>query len=349
MLLKVSQLHAGYDQGDVLRCLDFSLDPGELACVLGPSGCGKTTLLRCLAGFEPISSGEIYLQGENLAGTPPEQRRLGMVFQDYALFPHLTNLENIQFGIRKWPPQERQERLDLLMELTGLSRLGDRYPHEISGGQQQRVALARALAPKPDLILMDEPFSNLDLSLRRTLGMELRQLLKEQGTSVIMVTHDQDEAFTIADKIGLLKQGQLQQWASPVEVYHQPATPWVAEFIGQVSWLSGQINSEGRATTLLGDLPISLAAQKADISSLKLAIRPEDLSLAKSDQGNGKILGHYFRGSHFLYQVSLSDGEILLAEGPSRTLLQPGEKVMVSPVAEGLRKGYRGFPAGAFD
>lgn len=329
MLLEIKDLSCRYDQDDVLKNLSLELPQGELACVLGPSGCGKTTLLRCLAGFEPLSSGEIYLAGQRLDKLDPEKRRLGMVFQDYALFPNLTIDENICFGIRKQSAAEQSKRLDTLLELTGLGQFRDRYPHELSGGQQQRVALARALAPKPDLILMDEPFSNLDLALRRSLGVELRDVLKDQGSSVLMVTHDQEEAFIISDRVGLLRDGMLQQWDHPERVYHDPINPWVAAFIGQVSWIAGHVTGETTAQTLLGRAIVK-AQEMAIGQRVRIAVRPEDLSIAESELGNGKVVDVQFRGNHCLYQVVMSDGETLLGRGSNRVILKRGTQVEVA-------------------
>ena len=222
LLLSLTDLSCGYADQPIVQQLNLHLNSGDIGCLLGPSGCGKTTTLRAIAGFEPILKGSITLAGEVISRPKftlaPEKRRIGMVFQDYALFPHLSVEKNIAFGIRKHPDAERitQE----LLELVKLGGLGKRYPHELSGGQQQRVALARALAPEPRLLLLDEPFSNLDGELRRRLSQEVRDILKHRGTSAILVTHDQEEAFAMSDSIGVFNKCRLEQWDSPFNLYH---------------------------------------------------------------------------------------------------------------------------------
>src|SRR5688572_8452812 len=227
-LLEVRYVSHGYDGRPVLDGLTFRLAPGAIGCLLGPSGCGKTTVLRCIAGFEPVRRGEIVLHGETMSRpgrtVPAERRRIGMVFQDYALFPHLTAERNIAFGLRNADAAERRARVAELLDIVGLHGVATRYPHELSGGQQQRVALARALAPRPELMLLDEPFSNLDVEMRERLAIEVRDILKQQKTTAILVTHDQHEAFNIADEIGLMAHGRIEQWDTPYRLYHEPAT-----------------------------------------------------------------------------------------------------------------------------
>jgi len=229
MILTVDNIHLSYGRLSVVRGLSFSLARGEIGCLLGASGCGKTTALRAIAGFERLLSGEIRINDQVVSSADdmvaPEKRSVGMVFQDQALFPHLRVIDNVSFGLRSLSRDERFSRVEGLLELTGLTGLGQRYPHELSGGQQQRVALARALAPEPAVLLLDEPFSNLDTGLRRGLGEEVRAILKERGTATLLVTHDQEEAFALADRIGLMQDGRMLQWDSPYELYHQPATP----------------------------------------------------------------------------------------------------------------------------
>src|ERR1700752_3810350 len=219
MLLEVENLRHAYGQQEVVRGLTFALARGVIGCLLGPSGCGKTTVLRCIAGFENVREGEIRLADHLVSGPgvmlPPEKRRIGMVFQDYALFPHLAVAGNIAFGLHGMPAEERAARGQELAQLVGLSTALDKYPHEISGGQQQRVALARALAPRPELLLLDEPFSNLDVDLRERLSLEVRDIIKASGATAVLVTHDQQEAFAMADEIGVLHEGRIQQWDTP--------------------------------------------------------------------------------------------------------------------------------------
>jgi len=227
MLLEVANLHHAYGPQTVVAGLSFALPRGAIGCLLGPSGCGKTTVLRCIAGFEAVQEGEIRLNGKVVSrpggALPPEKRRIGMVFQDYALFPHLRTADNIAFGLHGAAPGERAARLAELAELVGLADVLEKYPHEISGGQQQRVALARALAPRPELLLLDEPFSNLDVDLRERLSHEVRDIIRASGATAILVTHDQHEAFAMADEIGVLHAGRIQQWDVPYNLYHRPA------------------------------------------------------------------------------------------------------------------------------
>ncbi|OZI60936.1 ABC transporter ATP-binding protein [Bordetella genomosp. 11] len=237
--LELDHLALAYDtpRGPIRAVDDLSLTlpGGHIGCLLGPSGCGKTTVLRAIAGFEPPAGGRILLDGVVLSSTTrhvaPERRRVGMMFQDYALFPHLTVGRNVGFGLRRQPRAERERRVAEMLELVGLAQAVDRYPHELSGGQQQRVALARALAPSPDLLLLDEPFSNLDADARERLAFEVRDILKHTGHTAVLVTHDQAEAFAIADRIGVMTEGRVAQWDTPYNLRHHPATPFVADFI----------------------------------------------------------------------------------------------------------------------
>src|SRR5574343_414505 len=243
--LELNAVVQRYGATTIVDGVDFKLAAGQIACLLGPSGCGKTTLLRCIAGFEEIAGGEIRLHGQAVSTArqrvAPEQRRIGMVFQDYALFPHLTVDQNVAFGLRNLPQEEASLRVRQLLATVGLHGQGDKFPHELSGGQQQRVALARALAPRPELILLDEPFSNLDVGLRERLSVEVREILKREGSTAIMVTHDQNEAFAIADEIGLMHHGRIQQWDTPYNLYHRPANSFVADFVGQGVFLPGRV------------------------------------------------------------------------------------------------------------
>lgn len=237
--LKLDRITLTYDTANgsrpVVHDLSLNLEQGSIGCLLGASGCGKTTVLRAIAGFEPLRSGSITLDGQVLS-TPtylvaPEKRQVGMMFQDYALFPHLSVEQNIAFGLRRWDSQRRAERIDELLHLANLQTLRKRYPHELSGGQQQRVALARALAPEPGLLLLDEPFSNLDVDTRERLAFEVRDILKKTGHTAILVTHNQAEAFAIADRIGVMKDGRIAQWDTPYCLHHQPNSAFVADFI----------------------------------------------------------------------------------------------------------------------
>ncbi|CAM3672736.1 ABC transporter ATP-binding protein [Bordetella sputigena] len=237
--LELDRLSLAYDTPHgtrrVVDGLTLALPGGHIGCLLGSSGCGKTTVLRAIAGFEPPVDGRILLDGAELS-TPthcvaPERRRVGMMFQDYALFPHLNVRRNVAFGLRRMERARQERRVAEMLELVGLAQAGDSYPHELSGGQQQRVALARALAPSPDLLLLDEPFSNLDADARERLAFEVRDILKQTGHTAMLVTHDQAEAFAIADRIGVMSEGRVAQWDTPYNLRHHPATPFVADFI----------------------------------------------------------------------------------------------------------------------
>jgi iron(III) transport system ATP-binding protein len=257
--LQLAQLDVGYGQGSayqpVVQGLSLSLQRGQIGCLLGASGCGKTTVLRAISGFEPVRAGQIQVAGQMVAsaagGLPPEQRRVGLMFQDYALFPHLDVAGNVGFGLRGMARVARAERIAALLEQVGLGGQQARYPHELSGGQQQRVALARALAPSPEVLLLDEPFSNLDVDTRQRLAAELRQVLKAAGTTVLMVTHDQAEAFAMADRIGVMEAGRLLQWDPADVLYHHPASAYVAGFIGRGALVPAAVLGLGAGRVLL--------------------------------------------------------------------------------------------------
>src|SRR5690554_4069505 len=243
-LLEASNLTCGYGGADIVKNVSFALRHGDIGCLLGPSGCGKSTILRALAGFLPLTDGKISLQSQHISlpgrTLAPEKRRIGMVFQDYALFPHLSIADNVGFGLHEMNRIEKRAKVMELLNLVHLQDLADSYPHELSGGQQQRVALARALAPEPTLILLDEPFSNLDTDLRRRLSLDVREILKTLGISAILVTHDQQEAFAMCDQIAVLQSGQIQQWDVPYNLYHEPSNRFVASFVGQGGFIPGK-------------------------------------------------------------------------------------------------------------
>ncbi len=234
-MLEVDNISIGYTspQGTVqaVKAVCFKLNKGDIGCLLGPSGCGKTTVLRAVAGFEPLEQGRILLESRELSSrdrvVPAEERAMGMMFQDYALFPHLNVQENIGFGLRKLSADQRRDRVTELLALVGLAGFEKRFPHELSGGQQQRVALARSLAPRPSLLLLDEPFSNLDVDTRERLAFELRDILKQTGLTILLVTHNHDEAFALGDQIGVMNEGELLQWGTPASLTHYPASETV--------------------------------------------------------------------------------------------------------------------------
>lgn len=328
-LLEVEALTCHYDSQLVLEEVGFRLNPGEIGCILGPSGCGKSTLLRTIAGFHPISAGEIRLAGKLLASRtqsiPPEKRQIGMVFQDYALFPHLTVLDNVRFGLGRG--KEAMARALGLLELVGLADLARRYPHELSGGQQQRIALARALAPKPRLVLMDEPFSNLDVTLRKRLSLDVRDILKRAGTSAILVTHDQQEAFAMSDHIGVIQQGRLLQWDTAANLYHAPATRFVAQFVGNGTFLPGTVRSDGHIDTELGPVTSKRPGTWTTDQAVDILIRPDDLVFDQDATIQAQVISKVFAGSSTLYQVRLESNRTLEILAPSHNQYQEGEQV----------------------
>jgi iron(III) transport system ATP-binding protein len=308
---------------------DLCVERGELVALLGPSGCGKTTLLRLVAGFERPDAGEIRLLDCTVADgatwLPPEKRQVGIVFQDYALFPHLTVAENVGFGV---PRRERTRRVRELLEIVGLELLGHRYPHELSGGQQQRVALARALAPSPEIVLLDEPWSNIDPLLRGTMRDELATILRRIGVTVVLVTHDREEAFSLADRIALMRDGKIVQEGTPEELYLAPADRWTAEFVGAGNFLPGRVDG-GLVETLLGRFAVANGAAASDVEVL---IRPELLELAVDPEGPGEVVGREFRGHDVFYRVRL-DGAVLVSQRPSNEVVPLGARVAVRPHA----------------
>lgn len=334
--LELRDIRQSYGQHAVVDGVSFRVEPGRIACLLGPSGCGKTTLLRCIAGFEPIVSGEILLAGQVVSRSnhtlPPERRAIGMVFQDYALFPHLNIARNVAFGLRKLESAARVRRVEEMLATVGLSGLGKKYPHELSGGQQQRVALARALAPRPQLILLDEPFSNLDVNLREHLSQEVREILTREGMTAILVTHDQHEAFAMADEIGVLNAGRLQQWDTAYNLYHQPANRFVADFIGQGSLLPGILLDNSNIQTELGlihsEQSLNIRQNPADYptgSHVDILLRPDDLLHDESSPLRATVTKKAFRGAEILYTLRLPSGASILALLPSHHNHAPGE------------------------
>jgi iron(III) transport system ATP-binding protein len=330
-LLEVRNITHAYDSRPVLEDVSFRLEPGAIGCLLGPSGCGKTTVLRCIAGFEAVTHGEIVLHGETMSRlgrtVPAEHRRIGMVFQDYALFPHLTVARNIAFGLRGVTESERHARVVELLDIVGLHQVATRYPHELSGGQQQRVALARALAPRPALMLLDEPFSNLDADMRERLSLEVREILKQQKTTAILVTHDQHEAFNIADEIGIMVQGRIEQWDTPYRLYHEPATRFVADFVGQGVFLPGTVLDDTTIAVELGALPSRLTQELPRGTQVDVLLRPDDILHDDSSALQARVLHKAFRGAEFLYTLQLPGGGRVLSLVPSHHNHAVGESI----------------------
>lgn len=318
-LLEIDHVSHRYGDNVVVRDISFTLERGMIGCLLGPSGCGKTTLLRGIAGFEPVSAGEIRLNGVTVSTSAyawtPERRRIGMVFQDYALFPHLTCARNIVFGLRHLTRAERRKRVAQMLEMVGLNDVADLYPAELSGGQQQRVALARALAPSPELLLLDEPFSNLDVDLRERLCTEVRDILKRNNATAMIVTHDQHEAFAMADEIGVIAHGVLQQWSTPYALYHQPANRFVADFIGQGVLLRGQVLNAAQLEVELGILDGKY--DYAPGTAVDVLLRPDDIIHDDDSPRLAQVVAKAFRGAEFLYTLRLPSGMNVLSLVPS--------------------------------
>ena len=327
----VRNLEHSYGVQRVVRGLSFTLDQGAIGCLLGPSGCGKTTVLRCLAGFEPVQGGSIALAGREVSApgriVPPEARRIGMVFQDYALFPHLCVAANIGFAFGRRPSPDQHRRVAEMLSLVGLEGAARTYPHELSGGQQQRVALARALAPEPGLLLLDEPFSNLDVDLRERLSLEVRSIIKATGTTAILVTHDQHEAFAIADEIGIMHEGRIEQWDSPYDLYHQPTTRFIADFVGQGVFLRGIVAGPARVVTELGDLDTGAPLLAADGYAVDVLVRPDDIVHDDAAPWQAEVVAKAFRGADFLYTLVLPSGSRVLSLVPSHHNHALGEKI----------------------
>ena len=298
--------------GDVLAVDSVDLDVwrGEIVAVLGGSGCGKTTLLRLIAGFELPAAGEILIRGERMSSAgyaaPPDSRGVGMVVQEYALFPNMTVARNAAFGLDRLSPSERSERARRALALVNLDDLGDRYPHELSGGQQQRAAVARALAPSPVTVLLDEPFSNLDSAMTQRLRREVESILRSQGASAIFVTHDREEAFAIADRVGVMAEGRMPQIDAPERVYHRPATPEIARLTGTCDFIPGEVRADGAIETELGALPAAVKTPAG--SRVQVMLRPDYFDLTPDPNGRAAITAREFRGDETLLRIRLESG-----------------------------------------
>lgn len=346
MYLELQDLSVRYGASHPLAVdsVSFGLRAGEIGVLIGPSGCGKTTLLRAIAGLEATYSGRISLGGVTVSGDgqalPPERRQMGMVFQDYALFPHMDVRTNVAFGIHTLAAAEQKKRVEEVLRLVGLEEHAQRYPHELSGGQQQRVALARALAPQPKLLLLDEPFSNLDVDLRERLAQELRSILKAAGATALFVTHDQLEAFAIGDLIGVMHQGRLHQWADAYSLYHRPATRFVADFIGHGVFTPARVElhdengvAHKHVVTPLGELH-GIHPQEQDRLSLgpcDILLRADDIVHDDAAQVQARIVNKAFRGNEFLYTLELRSGETVMAHVPSHHDHRIGEWIGIRP------------------
>ncbi len=332
--LMIRNVNLSYQDGLIVDDVTLGLKPQELGCLLGPSGCGKSTLLRAIAGFQELDSGEIWLDNELLSTerhrTPPEERGVGMVFQDIALFPHLTVADNIAFGLMGWSETSQYKRIAELLDLIGLTGLGQRYPHELSGGQQQRVALARAMAPKPKLLLLDEPFSGLDTELRGRLASEVRTILKSDGICSLLVTHDQREAFDFADRIAVMHDGHICQFNTPFNLYHEPTDPFVAHFVGPGEMIDATIEGPRSVSSPLGLLTNDEDLEYPIDSDVQIFLRPDDLIHDDDSSYQATLVGKHFRGAHHLYEVKLDNGVILGCLAPSHHNHTIGELIGVS-------------------
>lgn len=332
--LDIDTVTVRYGTTVAVENVSLKIGAGEIASLLGPSGCGKTTLLRAIAGFEPVSDGRIAL-GDRIISSreraiTPEQRRVGMVFQDFALFPHLNVQRNVGFGLNRLGRRERNARVAELLALVGLGDAASAMPHQLSGGQQQRVALARALAPRPDILLLDEPFSSLDSELREELAAEVRTLLLRHGTTAVLVTHDQQEAFAMADRITLMNAGRVVQTATPAQLYLQPANEFVAGFVGQGAVLDVEVDAAGNLDNGLG----RWTEQRPDSGRLRLLLRPEQVRYNPHSSLRLEVLERRFCGSHCRYRLKLADGQIIIAQAPGETQIAVADHLPVEVAME---------------
>ena len=319
--IEIKELSLSIEGRSILENISFGLGEIEIACLLGPSGCGKTSLLRCIAGFEKLNHGEVSIKGVIMNNPnhyiPVEQRNIGMVFQDYVLFPHMDVRKNITFGIADLKPFRIKERLDELIELFGLEAHADKYPHQLSGGQQQRVALARAMAPRPRVLLLDETFASLDIELRESLARELRSILKQDSVATIMVTHNQLEAFAMADIIGVMANGKLMQWDTPFDLYHEPKTLDVANFIGEGTFVKGEIINQTDVKTDIGNIKGHIPHNYDSGEKVQVLIRPDDILHDDDSKLTALVKEKEFRGAQFLYTLEMKNGLFLQSLVPS--------------------------------
>ena len=331
--LIISNLSLTFEEKNkVLSNINFHIDDSEIGCILGPSGCGKTSLLRAIAGFESISSGSILKDGvcitNSVENTPVANRNMGMVFQDYALFPNMDVKSNIAFGLKNSTELEKDNRVNYLLDLVNLVDCKNKYPHELSGGEQQRIALVRALAPSPDIILMDEPFSNIDQDIKEELVSDVRLLLKELAITSIIVTHDQNEAFNLADKVAIMNNGTIQQVGIPYDIYHKPVNKFVANFVGLGTFLPLKKNNKGDFEIPLGPLDNNrIKNELTKFDNLEMLIRPDDIIHNDLSIKKAKILEKQFRGAEFLYKLLYNNEHQILCYAPSHHNHEIGELI----------------------
>lgn len=320
--LEVKNIAVSFSGKTIIQDINFSLERGSIGCLLGPSGCGKTTLLRTIAGFELPTDGQVFIGGKEVSrqgwATAPEQRRIGMVFQDFALFPHLSVNDNIAFGLKGISREERDNRISRLLQMVGLPDSGKVYPHQLSGGQQQRVALARALAPEPEVLLLDEPFSSMDTELRQQLASEVLKILRQANITTIFVTHDQSEAFTLADEIGVMNLGRFEQWDNAYNLYYQPANHFVADFIGEGVFVPGIVIEKGCISTSLGVVRGAKVDNFQLNDQVDVLIRPGEIKQDENADIRAKVIEKIFQGEFFRYLLQLADKSLVLCVIPSR-------------------------------
>jgi iron(III) transport system ATP-binding protein len=319
--LDVENLDTGYEGLQVVSQVSFSLAPGQIGCLLGPSGCGKTTVLRAIAGFEPAWQGRILIDGTVVSSKTvclaPEKRNIGMVFQDFALFPHLRVEDNLRFGLKRLDSKAQQSRVQEMLAIVGMPAYAQAYPHQLSGGQQQRIALARALAPQPGVLLLDEPFSNMDAEMREQLAREVRSILKQENNTAILVTHDQNEAFAMADQICVMNEGSVQQQGSGYDLYHEPANRFVADFIGQGVILPATVQSATSVKTDLGVIVGSQPIADEPGATVDVLIRPDDVVHDDEAGESAIVVEKAFRGADFLYHLRMDSGIEVMCLAPS--------------------------------
>ncbi len=337
-LLDIQNASFAHKDSTVVHDITLRLEEGEIGAIVGPSGCGKSTLMRGIAGFETPICGSIAMNGEMLS-TPdwivePENRGVGMVFQEVTLFPHLNVARNISFGIRKWHPEAQTQRIKELLELLGLSGFENRHPHSLSGGEKQRIAIARALARKPDLLLMDEAFSGIDTEHRHSLLPQVRAVLKAENIGAILVTHDQNEAFALADQVGVMEKGRLQQWDTPFNIYHKPRDRFTALFIGEGALIPATVAGARLLESAVGSHIIQQSDKLEVGETVEIMLRPDDILHDDESQLRGEVMQKSFRGSHFLYRIRLQSEEILYCLADSHHNHNVGEWIGISPNVE---------------
>ena len=335
--LSIENLACQYDEQTILENLSLEVEQGEIVCLLGASGCGKTTLLKAIAGLLPLSAGTMTLRGREIddgsTWTPPEQRNIGMIFQDYALFPHLTVAQNVAFGLKGITQNEQAEIIDEMLELVHLAPFKQRYPHQLSGGQQQRVAIARSLAYKPDLLLLDEPFSNIDTQVRHELIAEIRKIFKQQGVTAIFVTHSREEAFAFADKMAVMNKGVIEQYGTASELYFCPSSKFVADFLGGGSYLPAKHIEGSTFDTLVGQVEAHSCALIEQSADCQLLVRPQHIQLSSSENSKISIVEQQFMGDHCRYIIDIEGTRLLATSSES---LEVGQSVSVSVDTKGI-------------